>query len=634
VIFSAAVVAGQGLICGLTAAGWGYGIYRLCGRPKDRAGTFGLLCALAGWCAGVLLLQDLLVCDARLQWTAPLAGAVALAGLIGWWRERRRSAAATRYRLGRAPLLLMAAVYLFQSAGLIWAGPRDYYGYARQDQSNYVLLAEFLVEKPFSTTLADVGVHPWMAKGVQTKTERLGQSVANGYLSGVTGRDASYTYGAVSTFAVALAAAAVWGCLRAFGAPSWVAWLAGAWAGTLPALTFTHLEGYFSQICAVFCLVALAWAMRLAEECFWPAISAAVLVLGFLLCTYSEEYVVGLTLAAALLLPLRWGATSGRAGTALGPARLLGAAAAGLLGPWLLSAPMAGNLWKFIHHQTTAAARRGDLLAELQPRAGTWRGWNEVFLAAPGHQPVLLGLAAAAGAAILAAAIWAAVAPGVDQRARRSRSTLELRIEQGQRAALAVVPLAVLAAAVLTTRPVFPAYAFGKLLNSFAPLVVVLVGLAAGRWEARRPAKDSLSLFGYPAENSLSLFTRPKRGLSLFGTLGGMSLSLLVGLAAWSSWTKLAVVFRNGAGLATMNLPQARQVYRELDAHPERTYVLEVPNAMLNAWMAYHARQAMTYSAFPIGGIAADSSSAFMAPPPPGAEVWEINWDAIRRRAP
>jgi hypothetical protein len=113
-----------------------------------------------------------------------------------------------------------------------------------------------------------------------------------------------------------------------------------------------------------------------------------------------------------------------------------------------------------------------------------------------------------------------------------------------------------------------------------------------------------------------------------------MGLSLLVGLAAWSSWTKLAVVFRNGAGLATMNLPQARQVYRELDAHPERTYVLEVPNAMLNAWMAYHARQAMTYSAFPIGGIAADSTSAFMAPPPPGAEVWEINWDAIRRHAP
>jgi hypothetical protein len=587
VIVNAAVVAGQGLICGLTAAGWGYWLYRLCGRPVDRAGTFGLLSALAGWCAGVLLLQDLLICDARLQWTAPLGGALAAAGLIGWWRERRQPGLAAPYRLGWAPIVLMAAVYLFQSAGLIQAGPRDYYGYARQDQSNYVLLAEFLVEKPFSTTLADVGPHPWMVKGVETKVQRLGQSVANGYLAGVTGRDASYTYGAVSTFAVALVAAAVWGCLLAFGAPAWVAWLAGAWAGTLPALTAVHLEGFFSQTCTVFCFVALAWALRLAAERFWPAIAAAVLMLGFLLATYGEEYLVGLALAAALLPPLY----------SCGMTRLLGAAAAGLLGPWLLSVPVAGNLWRFIHQQTTAATR-GGLLAELQPRAGTWRGWNELFLAAPGHRRVLLIAAVGVGVGILVAAVWAAIAPDVEPGSRTSRST------PYQRAALAVVPLAVLAAVVLATRPVFPAYVFGKLSTSFAPLVVVLVGLTAARVAARR---------------------RPLTGAALSG---------LIILAAWSSWTKLAVVFRNGAGLATMNLPQARLVYRELDAHPERTYRLEMPHAILNSWFAYHARHAPTYSAFPIGGLPPNAIYPFMAPPPSGAEVWEVGLDIVKRHAP
>ena len=606
-ILSAAVVAGQGLICGLTAAGWGYWIYRLCGRPADRAGTFGLLCALAGWCAGVLMLQDLLICDARLRWTAPAAGAIALAGLSGWWRDQRQPALTAPYRLGWAPIALMAAVYLFQSAGLIQAGPRDYYGYARQDQSNYVLLAEFLVEKPFSTTLADVGPHPWMVKGVQTKTERLGQSVANGYLAGVTGSDASFTYGAVSTFAVALVAAAVWGCLLAFGAPTWVAGLAGAWAGVLPALTANHLDGFFSQTCTVFCFLALAWALRLATERFWPAVAAAVLVLGFLLCAYSEEYLVGLALAGALLLPF----------ASAGFGRFVGAAVAGLVGPWLLSAPVAGNLWRFIHQQT-AAATQGGLLAELQPRAGTWRGWNELFLAAPGHQTALLAAAAVVGGVILAAAIWGAVmvggpetsavaAPAVEQRARRSRSTIytpQAMIDRVQRAALAVVPIAILAAAVVTTRPVFPSYVFGKLSVSFSPLVVVLVGLAFVRVAAWQPRASA-------------------------GTL-----ALLIVLAAWSSWTKLAVVFHNGEGLATMNLPGARRVYRELDAHPERTYLLEMPHGILNSWFAYHARHAVTYSLYPIGGFAPNSTYPFMAAPPAGVGVWEVGLDSVKRRAP
>lgn len=574
-ILNAAVVAGQGLICGLTAAGWGYWVFRSCGRPADRAGTFGLLCALAGWCAGALLLQDLLIANIRLQWSSPCAGAVAAAGLVAWARDRPSLPA---YRLGWPAIALFFGVFGFQSAGVIHAGPANYYGYARQDQVNYVSLTQFLLEKPYSTTFAEVGLHPWMVKGIETKTERIGQCVANGYLAGVTGQDAKSSYGATLTGFLGLAALAVYGCLRSWNIPALPAALAGAWAGLLPALTHTQLEGFFSQAATLFCFAGIAWAVGLAREKPAAGLTTAVLILGFLLSAYTEEFVIGLAVTVALLLPCarsnwRWWA---------------GATTAAIFGPWLLVAPLATQLGRFVHYQT-AAATRGAVLAELEPRAGTWRGWNELFLAAPARHPLLLTLAALAGSLILATSLLGILLGPGDTR--------------WQRAVLAALPIAVLACAIGVTWPVFPAYVFGKLTVSFAPLVVLLFTAATVTATRRWPT-------GAP-------------------TL----LIVLAGCAGWSSWTKLAVVFRGGEGLATVNIPGVQAVYRELEAHPERTYLLEMPNAVLGDWLAYHARHAPTYSLFPLGGIAA-RPYAFMGPPPAGQEVWEVGWTTIRRRSP
>jgi hypothetical protein len=297
-----------------------------------------------------------------------------------------------------------------------------------------------------------------------------------------------------------------------------------------------HLDGFLSQTSTVFCFVGLAWALRLARATPRLAAVAAALLLGFLLSAYSEVYVLGLGLALGLVVT----APGLRRGDKWGLAAFI------TFVPWGCLSPFAANLAGFIRSQYHAA-QHAQALAQWHPRAGTWRGWNELFFAAPNHIPQLLIGAALLGGGLLAIAMLGAVpsaAPG-----------------SAQRLLLALFPAAVLVALVGASWPVFPTYAFGKLLVSFSPLAVVLIALASGLPSLRRIRAAAWLL------------------------------PVLIWFGAWSSWTKLAVVFHDGAGLQTMNLPSARAAYRELDAHPERTYLIIEPHGMLNSWLAYHARE-------------------------------------------
>jgi hypothetical protein len=557
----------------LTAAGWGYGVYWLAGKPVLRAEGHAL-CVLAGLCGGWILLQDGAYLGARLAWSSWFAAAAAGLGLVGIGRTiaRGRRTRSPQSREWLIPGAIVLAVFCFQGSGVISAGPGDYYGYARQDQINYVQASQFLIERPFATGFADVGLHPWLIKAIDTKGMRIGQDIADAYAAVITGTDAATAYGTVSVFFIALTAWAGFALLRCFGASRLLAAGGALWIGVLPGITQTHLDGFYSQASTLFVLPALVLAARVAGRRDRLGLIALPLLLAFLMSAYSEIYVIGLALTLAMALLPRGILRSRRLSILL----------VALLGPPLLLATYVVHFLRFVASQYRGAAA-SNALAYWTPYSGTWRGWSQIFLVAPAHHAGAISGQIAVGFALLAL-----IGFGFISRSRTRRSQL---------AAVALVPAAVLGA--LLSAATLSQYPFAKLLISFSPLAAALATLGLCRLQLAAP-RIRLA----PAA----------------------ALALLVGLAAWSSATKLAVVFANGSGLQTMNTPEARAVYRELDAHPERTYLVAEPHYILNAWFCYHARHADVYSRLAQIGdrYLPPGTFPFQSVPEPATGIWLV----------
>ena len=244
----------------LTVWGWGFWLWKFSRAARfpgwKRHGWFFF--GLAGFMSCVLFLHALIYFDLPLKHTSWVGLLIAVAGVLGSLGSRLRRPPPRRpmHRLHRREIvaagLLFVTVFGFQSAPLFHLGPGNYYGSAHTDQVNYVLLAEFLTEKPYSTTDRDIGLQPWLVKALALKGSRLGQSVANGYLGVVSLSDAKRSYGVLSIFIVGVGALSVFVMARVLSVPRLLAMLVGIWWGVLPAVTKVHLDGFFSQTCILF----------------------------------------------------------------------------------------------------------------------------------------------------------------------------------------------------------------------------------------------------------------------------------------------------------------------------------------------------------------------------------------------
>jgi hypothetical protein len=145
--------------------------------------------------------------------------------------------------------------------GLGW-----YYGKGHADQRNYVLLAEFLKEEPYSTSPHEIGLRPWLANAVlDFKRLRIGQSIITAEISVWSGNSAKAGYAATVVFFLMLLAICLYVFLRETGTDPFMAGSGALLAAILPVVTRLSLNGFLSQISILFVFPFFASLLRHEE---------------------------------------------------------------------------------------------------------------------------------------------------------------------------------------------------------------------------------------------------------------------------------------------------------------------------------------------------------------------------------
>ena len=196
------------------------------------------------------------------------------AALVPMWLCRHNFVAWIRtfYANGeiRALAVVIFLTIIFHSIVPIRQGLEWYYGKGHFDQINYVLLAEFLKEEPYSTSQQDIGLRPWLVKPVGfevsaeqlssgrgqkvigLKDARIGQSIVTAEISVWSGTDGKGGYAATVIFFLTLLAICLYVFLRETGIDRFMAGSGALLAAFLPAVTRLSLDGFLSQASILF----------------------------------------------------------------------------------------------------------------------------------------------------------------------------------------------------------------------------------------------------------------------------------------------------------------------------------------------------------------------------------------------
>ncbi len=553
------------------AAGMGYWVWLWARQPAPLRAVTWLWCGLAGFSVALLLLQALVYVDWPLRKSAPLLGIVAAVGfaLLGLrlWRARpminRRKWREIGLVLGAG-----AGAGLVHSTSLIGIGSDRFVGQAQIDHVNYVMMAQFLADEPFSTDLHAIGLRPWIWMPLQWKYSRLTQCVTLGTVAVLTGSDAQRSWGATAVFFTILLGTALAALWRVVGVPGWAAAGLGLAGAATPVVTSIYLIGFFSQLTALFvfpALIAVCWAGALPRGL--AAVLAASL-LGYLAGTYTEFWLIGVAVMGGSMLcwPLKlWQRAAVATAVALGSLLLTGIYATMVPAPLL--------------RQFRGASDWTETLSGFVSDGISWRGWGRNFIA--GSSPALAGAGGlVAGGMLLALAL----APA----------------HRRWRWLAALAGPAILAAHFLlaSATPVYPTY---KLLATFAP---VCLGLAALGWF--RIARQ----FG------------PGPGRAAAGLLG-----LGGGLVIWSAMAGHLGLVETSRHSNRERLERFWAV-RDRVEQTHATYLLANGNALIGAWLAYFARDSSVYYDLP---LLADSRIPTESAPfrrlPPGVRLQWLDLD-------
>jgi hypothetical protein len=485
------------------------------------------------------------------------------AALVHGWLCRHKFIDGSRRFYSNAEIRTLAVLIfltiIFHGAVPILQGLDRYYGKGYGDQLNYVLLAEFLKEEPYSTNQQDIGLRPWLLgpvgfhvnygtspgpgrELVALKTERIGQSIITSEMSTWSGTNGKGGYAATVIFFLAALTICLYVFLRELGIDRFMAGSGALLGGFLPIVTRLSLEGFLSQISILFAfpfIVSLLRHKDLSPQSFVLFFSLA---LAYVVAAYSEIAPIGFcTLFLGVIFVRR---------DKMRPKRLMLMSAIlliALMNPYYLR-----NLIKFLGQQYYIATN-SSFLENLAPNVLSLHGWSELIFGTATSAPfawffdycaILLGLLFLAGAILLS---------------RRDRLILSVILLPG-----------VLFILFLASRGPASYYPIAKITATILPFVIGLVFIGPSR-----------VAFG--------------RLVNPIAVLVKLLSTFIVVAAAAGSVRYYSEVLNNEGLLRYVREPHFLKVCSDLERISRKRVLVFETNPLLATWLCYHARHNDAY---------------------------------------
>lgn len=205
------------------------------------------------------------------------------------------------FEIPKFPSILIVCVILvliINGIGYFALGPSNYLGYGWIDQHNYVGIAQFLMDKPFSTELNQVGETPYLVDAILKKNDRIGQSVLQGFVAIISFVNAKTAYGAISLLSPLLTFLSVLLLAPFLLKDRLFQYGAALSAACIPGFALIHLQDFLSQALAVpFILVSPLIIYFALKEKSWHFVAIGILILAALHAIYSEFTILFVVLA-------------------------------------------------------------------------------------------------------------------------------------------------------------------------------------------------------------------------------------------------------------------------------------------------------------------------------------------------
>jgi hypothetical protein len=212
-------------------------------RKDDFNSSFWLYVPLLGFCTIILIVQNAIYCNIPIRLSTPFVWIGIGIGWVWVWRYHRPIFSS----LPLWVLLSALAAYVVQAYGLLIIGADVYLGRAWLDQYNYISLSQFLVELPYNVSAQDFANKMYLLIGYTFRSDRIGQSVFQGFITTSSFVDSRYTFEAVRLITPLLIAIGIGLFCYKLRIPTRTSAIIAFYAALLPGATLHHLEGFLSH---------------------------------------------------------------------------------------------------------------------------------------------------------------------------------------------------------------------------------------------------------------------------------------------------------------------------------------------------------------------------------------------------
>jgi hypothetical protein len=499
-----------------------------------------LFALMGGLFLVVLMAQNLVYLGVPVRISAWILLAAAL---VQWWRYRRRLVTRLRTFHSNGDIRTLAVVMIlivtFHGVVPIQQGLQWYYGKGYPDYSNYVQLAEFLKEEPYTTSQKEIGLRPWMIKpAMLLKNARIGQSIITAEISVWSRTDAKGAYAATVIFFLTVLAICLYVFLRQTRIDRFMAGSGALLGALLPAVTRLSLNGFLSQVSILFVFPFFASLLRRQDLRARDFTLFFSLTLAYVVAAYSEIAPLGI---CTLFFGERDKFRSKR--LMLMSAILLIA----LVNPYYLR-----NLIEFLWTQYSIATN-GTSANHMAPNILTLQGWSELIFGTVTSSPLVFVFNCCT---ILIGILLFAAAILLSKRDKLIFASILLP--------------AILVVSYLATRASSSYYAIAKITLSVLPLVIGLVFVALSKVAANNQ-------------------------IPLIGALNKLLSALLVTAAAAGCVRYYSEVLNDEGLLSFLREPRFLGVCRQLEGIKNKRIFLFQNDPLLTPWLCYHARHNEVY---------------------------------------